>query len=79
MSTAPILQPPIIEKQLKVEGFIVSRWFDRWKEGVTQLSQWIQEGKLKYKETITEGFDNLPSAFIGMLRGENTGKALVRK
>lgn len=73
------LQPIIIAKQLKVEGFIVSRWFNRWTEGVVQLSKWISMGQLKYRETITNGFESLPAAFIGMLRGENTGKALVKK
>lgn len=72
------LQPVITEKQLKIEGFIVSRWFDRWNEAVEQLSLWIKNKQLKYRETITFGFGNLPQTFIGMLRGENIGKALVR-
>lgn len=57
----------------------MSRWFDRWDEGVAKLSEWIKDDKLKYRESITQGFDNLPTAFIGMLRGENFGKALVQK
>ncbi|XP_055297766.1 prostaglandin reductase 1-like [Sitodiplosis mosellana] len=73
------IQPIIIAKQLKVEGFIVNRWFMRWEEGVAKLSQWILAGQLKYRETISNGFDSLPTAFIGMLRGDNIGKALVKK
>lgn len=73
------IQPTIIEKQLKVEGFIVTRWIHRWSEGVEQLTQWILSGKLKYRETISSGFQTLPEAFIGMLRGRNIGKALVEK
>lgn len=73
------LQPIIIAKQLRVEGFIVNRWFNRWSDGIAQLSKWTVSGKLKYRETISHGFKNLPTAFIGMLRGENTGKALVQK
>lgn len=65
-------------KQLKIEGFVVYRWLDRWLEGLTQLQKWIEEGKLKYHETITDGFENMPQAFIDMLRGKNTGKAVVK-
>ena len=42
------------------------------------MAGWIREGKLKYKEDIVEGFENLPRAFIGMLEGDNTGKRLVK-
>lgn len=75
---ATIVQPSIVFQQLKIEGFIVYRWTDRWVEGITALRTWIEEGKLKYHETITDGFDNIPQAFIDMLRGKNTGKAVVR-
>lgn len=73
-----ILQPALVFNQLKVEGFIVTRWSDKYAEGITQNLQWIQEGKLKYRETVTHGFDNMFNAFCGMLRGENTGKAVVK-
>lgn len=56
----------------------MNRWADRWLEGVNQLLQWINEGKLKYQETVTDGFENMPQALIGMLRGDNTGKAVVK-
>lgn len=79
LATHRPIEPIIISKQLKVEGFIVNRWFMRWDEGVAKLSKWILAGQLKYRETISNGFDNLPTAFIGMLRGENIGKALVKK
>lgn len=42
------------------------------------MLQWIQEGKIKYHETITQGFENQPKAFVEMLRGKNTGKAVVK-
>lgn len=73
-----ILQPAIVFNQLKIEGFIVSRWADKWQEGISQNLQWIQEGKLKYRETVTHGFENMFNAFSGMLKGENTGKAIVK-
>nr|CAD7408565.1 unnamed protein product [Timema cristinae] len=75
---APVVQPALISKELKMEGFTVKRWNDRWQEGIKQNIKWIKEGKLKYRETVTEGFENMPKAFIGMLRGENTGKAVVK-
>lgn len=47
-------------------------------DGTEQNLKWILEGKLKYQETITEGFENLPQALIDMMKGGNTGKALVK-
>ncbi|XP_014481395.1 PREDICTED: prostaglandin reductase 1-like [Dinoponera quadriceps] len=73
-----ILQPALLFNQLKMEGFIVNRWKDRWLEGIQQNLQWIQEGKLTYRETITKGFENMFDAFIGMMRGQNIGKAIVQ-
>jgi NADPH:quinone reductase len=68
----------ILVKQLKVEGFIVTRFQAKWAEGVKQMAQWLREGKLKYREELVEGFENTPRAFIGMLQGDNTGKMLVK-
>ncbi|XP_014218532.1 prostaglandin reductase 1-like [Copidosoma floridanum] len=73
-----ILQPAFVFKQLRMEGFVVSRWNDRWFEGIERNMQWIREGKLKYKETVTEGFENMFRAFHGMMKGENFGKAVVK-
>ncbi|XP_049834665.1 prostaglandin reductase 1-like [Schistocerca gregaria] len=67
-----------LANQLRIEGCSYSRWHDRWDEGINPLTQWVREGKLKYRETVTEGFVNTPKAFIGMLRGENFGKAVVK-
>lgn len=75
---APGIQRSVLGKQLKMEGFTVKRWHDRWDEGIEQNLQWIKEGKLVYRETVTEGFENMTEAFIGMLRGENVGKAIVK-
>jgi NADPH-dependent curcumin reductase CurA len=68
----------VLVKQLKVEGFIVSRFLNRWTEGVTQMAQWMASGKIKYREDVVQGFENTVRAFIGMLQGENTGKMLVK-
>lgn len=75
---ATIVQPSIIFQQLTVQGFVVYRWIDRWVEGITALKHWIEEGKLKYFETITDGFENMPQAFIDMINGKNRGKAVIK-
>ncbi|CAH1154447.1 unnamed protein product, partial [Phaedon cochleariae] len=72
---ATIVQYPMTFNQLRMEGFIVHRWIDRWFEGIDQNRKWIDEGKLKYRETVTEGFENMFHAFTDMLRGGNVGKA----
>jgi len=68
----------IIQRRLKIQGFIV---FDNPKlnmEFVRKAAVWLEEGKLKYRESVTEGLENAPSAFIGMLKGENFGKQIVK-
>jgi NADPH:quinone reductase len=74
----PRLLSQILVKQLKVEGFIVTRFQERWPQGIAQMARWIQEGKLRYREDIVMGFENTPRAFIDMLEGKNTGKMLVK-
>ncbi|MDQ3009954.1 MAG: NADP-dependent oxidoreductase [Acidobacteriota bacterium] len=74
----PRLLGLLIVTRSKVQGFLVSDYAARFGEGLQQMAGWIKEGKLKYHENIIEGFENMPRAFIGMLRGENTGKQLVK-
>jgi len=73
--------PPLwryIIKRLKVQGFLVFDYADRYQEGLNQLTSWVQSGRLKYRHNIAEGIENAPKAFIGMLKGENIGKQLVK-
>lgn len=74
----PVLQPLFVFKQLRMEGFVVTRWWNQWPEGQKQLKTWTDDGKLKYRETITNGFENMPQALIAMLQGQNFGKAVVK-
>ncbi len=74
----PRLLTYLLIKQARVEGFIVTRFASRFREGFEQMAKWLSEGKLKYHEQIVDGFENTPKAFIGMLQGENTGKMLVK-
>ncbi|KAL4715416.1 hypothetical protein ACJJTC_015319 [Scirpophaga incertulas] len=73
-----ITQPYIVAKQLKIEGFLVNRYADRTMDGILKNLQWIKQGQLKYKEHITNGFDTAVDAFIGLFRGDNKGKTLVK-
>jgi len=75
---ASIVQYPVLFKQLKIEGFIFHRWWSRRLEAINQHKKWIKEGKLKYRETVTQGFENAPKAFVDMLQGGNFGKAIVK-
>jgi NADPH-dependent curcumin reductase CurA len=68
----------ILINRSRFQGFIISDHLDRWPEALSQLAQWVAQGKLKYHETIAQGLENAPKAFIGMLRGENLGKQLVK-
>lgn len=75
--TGPYPQMTMIMKQLKMEGFLQSRWPHKHPESLRKLLGWVKEGKLKCREHITKGFDNMPAAFMGMLKGDNIGKAIV--
>jgi NADPH-dependent curcumin reductase CurA len=76
--TGPRLLPLMIVRTLKVQGFLVFQYVSRYAEALPQLTRWVQEGKLKYRETVVDGIENSVSAFLGMLRGENIGKQLVK-
>eukprot|EP00794_Sanderia_malayensis_P006989 gene6989-7774_t len=73
----PYVHMHAIYKELKIEGFIVSRFKSKFPTAVKDMKEWINEGKLKVAEHVTNGFENLPKAFIGLFEGENLGKAVV--
>jgi len=74
----PSTQGAMVFKQLRHEGFIVSRWLGRWMEGIQQMAQWIKEGKVKTEETVVDGFEKMPDAFKGLFTGANVGKMVVK-
>lgn len=74
----PRILPTILKTSALVKGFIVSDYQERFNEGATQLATWVKEEKIKFQETIVEGFDNIPTAFIGLFKGENKGKMVVK-
>jgi NADPH:quinone reductase len=69
---------PLMSRRARMEGFIVYDYEDRADEARQAIAGWLQEGKLSYRETIVDGFEELPRAFISMLNGGNIGKQLVR-
>ncbi len=75
----PLTNPALIlVNRLKVEGFIVSEHMEVWPEALTELGTLVATGKLRPRETIAEGLASAPEAFIGLLKGKNFGKQLVR-
>ncbi|MEP6748848.1 MAG: NADP-dependent oxidoreductase [Bacteroidota bacterium] len=73
----PRLQPMLLTRSVLMQGFIIGNYQSRFPEGVRLLAQWLREGKLKSKETFVHGFDQLPSALLGLFKGDNTGKMIV--
>ena len=67
----------IFDKSLRLEGFLVSQYRERWAEGRAELEALVASGALRYRETIAAGIERAPEAFIGMLTGSNLGKQLV--
>ena len=78
MPTGPRVEPMLIQKSIKMQGFIVGNYQDKFPEGVKQLAQWLNEGKLEYTETTVEGFENIPQAFLDLFEGKNKGKMIVK-
>ena len=78
MPPGPRNLPILIGRNAKMEGFIVSTYPDLCREWVGVGAKWIKEGKLQYRETIVDGIENAPSAFIDMLKGKNFGKQVVK-
>nr|WP_152968538.1 NADP-dependent oxidoreductase [Rossellomorea vietnamensis] len=74
----PRVQSKLIKSSALMKGFVVNDYSDRFKEGATELGQWLSQGKLQYEETITEGLDNVTDAFLGLFQGKNIGKQLVK-
>lgn len=68
----------LITKRLHLQGLLVVDFFPRAGEFAKQMGEWIKEGKIKNEETIVEGFENIPDAFIGLFSGKNQGKMVVK-
>ncbi|NHN43153.1 NADP-dependent oxidoreductase [Halorubellus sp. JP-L1] len=75
--TGPRKLPALIESRATVEGFLVNDFQARFEGATRQLAEWVGDGTVQYRETVTEGLENAPDAFLGLFEGENVGKQLV--
>lgn len=74
----PRVAPLLVKRSALMKGFIVTDYQEQIKEGVTKLSGWYQQGLLKHQETVMEGFEKLPEAFMRLFSGEKMGKLVVK-
>lgn len=72
------VQPFLVKKSALMQGFIVSNYEEKFTEAMKQLAEWLAAGKLTYTETVVEGFENIPQAFMDLFEGKNTGKMIVK-
>ena len=68
----------IVKKRLSIQGFIVTDSLDRMRPFLEEVTPWVAEGRVKFAETVVEGIDRAVEGFRGMLRGENTGKMIIK-
>ena len=68
----------ILVNRLTVQGFIVSEHMDLWPQALAELAQHVAAKRIRYRESIAQGLESAPRAFIGLLKGENVGKQLVK-
>jgi len=68
----------ILIKRLTFKGFIVFDYASQFPDFLSEMSGWLRAGRVKYREDITDGLENAPRELIGLLKGENFGKKLIR-
>ena len=68
----------VIAARIRLKGFIVFDYFPRMAEFYAEMGPWVANGTVKSRETVVEGLENTPDAFLGLFKGENTGKMLVK-
>lgn len=78
MEMGPRLLGSLIVSRSRVQGLLVSDYAPKFGAAMIEMAGWIKAGKIKYREDIVDGFENLPKAFIGLFEGENTGKRIVK-
>ncbi len=76
--SGPRIQQYLIRTSALMRGYAIRDYASRFAEGEKALAQWLQEGKLQYEVTVTEGFDQTINAFLGLFAGANLGKAIVK-
>ena len=76
--TGPRKLPQLIAPRARVEGLLVSDFATRFGEAAEQLGAWVASGELEHRETVVDGLENAPDAFLGLFSGDNIGKQVVR-
>ena len=74
----PVMMRAVLTNRLTLRGFIVSDFQDQQRDFLETVGSWLREGKIKYREDVVEGLEKAPEALIGLLKGRNFGKLLVR-
>jgi len=74
----PRNMPYIVGKRIKMQGFIVTDFLDMREQFYSEMGQWVKEGRIKWEETVENGINNAPKAFLNLFTGANTGKMLVK-
>jgi NADPH-dependent curcumin reductase CurA len=75
--TGPRVERHILVKRARIAGLLVLDYQHRYEEAVTRLAEWVRQGRLRYREEISEGIENCPGAIAQLYRGENLGKRLI--
>jgi len=68
----------VLVNRIRMQGMIVFDWHQRYAEARNELAGMLRQGKLKYRESVADGLESAPQAFIGLLQGRNFGKQLVK-
>jgi hypothetical protein len=68
----------VVTKRLRLQGYIISDHYEHFPAFLERAQEWVRDGRLRYRETVVDGIENAPRAFLGLLRGENIGKMLVK-
>lgn len=76
-NTLPLIWRSVLVKRLSVRGFIIFDHYDRYGAFVKEVGSYLRDGKIKYRETVADGLENAPQAFMDLLKGGNFGKQLV--
>ena len=68
----------LVQRRIRMQGFIVIDYMARFEEAMTELGGWVMDGKIAWREDVQEGFDNIPATFGRLFRGENQGKQMLK-
>jgi NADPH-dependent curcumin reductase CurA len=77
-NTGPRPERHLLAKRARMQGFLATDFLNRFPEAEAQISQWIKEGRVNYREEMHEGLEHAPGSLQRLYKGENTGKFVIR-